>query len=173
MARHVEPAPPEAGTYLHAWADAQAFKGEADKYVIYSYEWYKGGATLGPWGSTHLRRIVTHIQETPFNVLIEECPGEEALNQQRRALVVAALRSAGVPNAERRVVIGFSDAGHLYGDEIEPIYQGYISRNNNNYGGLGLGGFGLGGVPGYGTAPFVPVTGGFGTFGGFRGPFIR
>ncbi len=165
--KHVEPAPPVAGTYVNGWIDAQVFKAEADKYVIYSYEWAQNGPLPGPWGSAHLRRIAAHLHEVPFNVLIEESPGNDALNSQRREFVVGALRAAGIPDPERRVVVGFSDAGHLYGEEIEPLYQGYIRRSNGGGGGGSFPGSLGGGVPGFGTPPFVPITpsgfvGGFG-----------
>lgn len=170
LASHVEPGPPPLGTYVNGWASAQAAKAEADDFVIYGYEWYQQGATPGPWGSAHLKRIAKRLPNEPFPVVIESCETDPAINVARRDYVVRFLHEAGIGDAELRVVVGGADNGHLYGDEIEPIYQQFIQRNNNNngYGGALGGGF-RGGVPGFGTPPLVPQVpyGGFGGIGGF------
>src|SRR5262249_25729188 len=63
------PAPP--GTFLHQWQSVQIANAQADAFVIYRNEWCPGGTMLGPYGRYHLGKIVKHLGEVPFPVVIQ------------------------------------------------------------------------------------------------------
>jgi hypothetical protein len=138
----------------------QAYKAQADKFVIYRQEWFKGGAELGPYGLFHMNQIVAHLDSTPFAVVIQ-IDMDPALNEQRRAVVVGRLAAAGIPDPDSRVVVGFPQSEGLYGEEAERIYAQMLSAYNTNLYGTA---FGLNVFPGFGA-----FGGGFGGFGGFGG----
>jgi hypothetical protein len=154
------PSPP--GTYLNELRTRQATKAEYDDFVIYHHEWYLGGEELGPYGKYHLGQIARRLPVSPgFPVVLEPVRGQDALNENRRRLVVNWLAGAGIADAAQRVIVGYPGAEGLYGEEAPPIYIRMLQRNQFNQGfGNGFGGFGgLGG--GFGN------FGGFGGFGGF------
>lgn len=158
--------PQPYGWFVHRWQDAQAAKAEADDFVIYKHEWYKGGTQLGPYGQYHLQQIIKRLPTVPFPVLLEvECL-DPARNELRRAAIVNCLTQAGYADPQARVFLGIPEAGGLYGDEGPRLYQMMIIRQNPFNMMMGGGGFG-GGFGGFGGLNTVP---GGGTYGGFGGP---
>jgi hypothetical protein len=157
------PEPP--GAFVRRFQFVQEFKAEADDFVIYLHEWYRGGKELGPWGKWHLEKIIRRLPEVDFPVLIQIHP-DPALNQERWDFVVRQVALAGIPDAEQRVILGNPRAEGLYGDEAERIYQALVTGADVGGFGAAFAGFGGGfGVPGFGGG-FVPGFG-FGGFGGF------
>ncbi len=176
--------PAVTGTYTRQLFDQQAAKAEADDFVIYKNEWYMGGTALGPFGSYHITEIVRRLGEVPFPVVIQPQIGDPALDLTRRDVVVRALASAGVPDADQRVLIAYPQAEGLLADiqaqrtylfmmlpgtySFRLLYGGGGFGLYGGFPGLGalggLGGFGLGGLGGFGLGGF-----GFGGFGGFGG----
>jgi hypothetical protein len=170
--------PPPCGTYVNRFIAVQAGKAEADDFVVYKHEWLNNGIRLGPYGGYHLAQIVKRLNEVPFPVLIQ-VDADPQLNETRRAFYVAQLTVMGVPDAQRRVILGYPEAEGLYGEEAPRIYRSMIYERiigggfGGGYGGgfsgfgSGFGGFGglggFGGVGGFG--------GGFGGFGGGFGGF--
>jgi hypothetical protein len=155
--------PQPYGWFVHGWQNAQASKAEADDFVIYKHEWFKGGTELGPYGSYHIQQILKRLPGVPFPVLLQVETQDPARNEMRRLVIVNYLAQVGVPDAETRVVLGYPEAEGLFGDEAPRIYQQLITRQNpfmNMFGG-GMGGFG-----GFGGLNSVP---GGGTYSGFGG----
>lgn len=149
--------PQPYGWFVHGWQNAQCAKAEADDFVIYKHEWFKGGYELGPYGIYHMQQILKRLPGVPFPVLLQVESQDPARNETRRAVIVNFLAQVGVPDAETRVVLGYPEAEGLYGDEAPRIYQRLITYQNpfmNMFGG-GMGGMGFGGglnaVPGGGT----------------------
>jgi hypothetical protein len=148
--------PAEEGTYVHAHQLVQMNKAEADDFVIYKSEFCDNGTKLGPFGTYRFGQMVRRLAEVPFPIVIQ--PAQDlALDEARRAAIVARLASVGVPNPEARVVIAYPEAEGLYGEEAEGIYEAMLfSQGYNQFGGgfgrnifpgfSGLGGYG-GGVP--------------------------
>lgn len=157
--------PQSYGWFLHQWQNAQAAKAEADDFVIYKHEWYKGGTQLGPYGCYHLQQIAKRLPSVPFPVLIEVETLDPVRNQIRREAIVNCLAQAGYADPQSRVLLGLPEAGGLYGDEAPRIYQSIVARQNpiNQLYGQGVG-TGFGGFGGLNTVP------GGGTYGGFGGP---
>jgi hypothetical protein len=163
--------PPPAGTHLHEINSVQAANAEADDFVIYNMEWAFDRPGLGPYGQYHINMIARRLPTVPFFVLIQQTP-DDALNQTRRATVVAYLNQRGIENADARVLIGFPAAEGLSGDEANRIYVQGFERRGGGYGGYG------GGYGGYDGSGPIGVTGpwsgnggrgGFGGIGGFGG----
>ena len=158
--------PQPYGWFVHQWQNAQAAKAEADDFVIYKHEWFKGGTQLGPYGHYHLQQIIKRLPSVPFPVLLEAESQDPVRNEMRRAVIVNALVQAGYADPQARVVLGIPEAGGLYGDEAPRIYQMMLIRQNPFMMMFGGGGFG-GGFGGFGGLNTVP---GGGTYGGFGGP---
>jgi hypothetical protein len=144
--------PQPYGWFVHGWENAQCAKAEADDFVIYKHEWFKGGTELGPYGTYHIQQILKRLPGVPFPVLIQFQTQDPAKNEMRRMVIVNYLAQAGVPDPDTRVVLGYPEAEGLYGDEATRIYQQMISQHNllNQFGGLGGGFGGLNFAPGLG-----------------------
>jgi hypothetical protein len=153
--------PQPYGWFLHKWQNAMAAKAEADDFVIYKHEWFKGGTELGPYGIYHIQQILKRLPGVPFPVMLQVETQDPARNEIRRAAIIGYLAQVGVPHPETRVVLGYPEAEGLYGDEATRIYRRLISFQNPF--GMGMGG-GFGGFGGLNTVP------GGGTYGGFGGP---
>lgn len=156
--------PQPYGWFVHKWQNAQCAKAEADDFVIYKHEWFKGGLDLGPYGVYHIQQMLKRLPGVPFPILIEVDRRNAELNESRRMQIVNILTQACVPDAETRVVLGYPEAFGLYGDEASRIYRQMITQQSlmgpygTNFGG------GAAGLPGLNSVP------GGGTFGGLGGP---
>ena len=144
--------PQPYGWFVHKWEDAQCAKAEADDFVIYKHEWFKGGTELGPYGTYHIQQILKRLPGVPFPVLIQVETQDPARNEMRRMVIVNYLAQAGVPDPDARVVLGYPEAEGLYGDEAVRIYQQMIIQHPA-YSPFGLGGFGGGGFGGVTAVP--------------------
>jgi hypothetical protein len=164
--------PAPLGTYVNGFERWQTAKANADDFVIYKHEWLCAGIELGPYGTYHLGQIIRRLPEVPFPVLIEyEAP--QAVSEARRKLIVARLSMAGISDAERRVQVGFPEAGGLYGEEAPRIFlQMITNQGQNNQSGQG---FGRNIFPGFGSSTLFggglggAFGGGFGGLGGMFG----
>jgi hypothetical protein len=142
------------------WQD-QEVNAEAAKFVVYLHEFQNGTARLNLGGEDHVKQIATRLQEgVPFPVVIERSmntpiPSEyqfpvhpnPALDNERRQVVVAALRLMGVADAEQRVVVAPAFSEAATSQEAEAAYLRGLQngRTSGDFGG-GFGGFGGGGV---------------------------
>lgn len=167
--------PRRAGTYLCAWETEQIARANQDKFVIYENEWYLGGRELGRMGQEQVARIAKQLEKSDYNVIIEphfdtdKNSFDESLNEARRLAVVGKLESAGVPNAESRVLVAMPEALPMYGQEA--TWKGNIRMIGGSlFGGMGgFGGGGFGGMGGFGGGFGGGGFGGFGGMGGFGG----
>jgi hypothetical protein len=164
------PAPVPLGTYVRDWQAVQVAAADADHFVIYRHEWFKGGAELGPYGRFHLQEITKRLSagNVAFPVLIQT-ELNESLNNVRRLAIINELLAQGIADAQQRVIVAYPKAEGLYGDEAARIFtqqfQGSVGGGGlGSYGG-GSGEFG-GGLPG-GSNLGSSFGSGFG--GGFRG----
>ncbi len=146
------------------WQQQEA-NAEASDFVIYQHEWTSEGVILNRAGMDHLKKIAARSAEVPFPILIERSnmavdPNSEYgfpvnsnhdLDMARRAAVVEALASMGMPSAEERVYVSTALAPGFEANEAEGAYR-------QGFSGGGFNGFGFGGFFG---------GGGFG--GGFGG----
>ena len=144
--------PQPNGWHANRIFDLQAAKAEQDDFVIYLHEWYEGGTQLGPYGQYHLIQIIGRLQHeswpTWVPVLIQTSASGE-LDETRRMLIVEALATAEIGDAETRVTVGYPRAEGLDGNETERIYlQSLQYQGAGQNGGLGR----LGGASGYGGA---------------------
>jgi hypothetical protein len=108
--------PRPAGVYSCQWQTEQKLRAEQDKYVIYQCEWYAGGDHLGPDGRRHIETIATQLSGVPYPVIVEKSENA-TLNETRRKSVVAMLTNLGATDAERRVILGYSEAEGFDGAE--------------------------------------------------------
>lgn len=158
--------PAPLGTYVNEHNRRQAEKAELDDFVFYNYEFNEEGTALGPAGCRHVIQVAMRLKgNAPFPVIIEST-GFDKIDQARRALIVSRLGTAGVADADQRVMIGCPIAEGLYGDEAPRIYQQIITGGFNFQGGFGNFGF----APqnfGFGGGNFT--GGGFGYVGGLGG----
>jgi uncharacterized membrane protein YgcG len=174
-----------AGTTLHAWQEGQHAQARLSELVVYQHEWYQGGDQLGPEGRRHIKQIASELLSCPTSRAIVESKsvvirydddltereryqkaleGTDALDETRRAILVGELLTAGVIDAEQRVIVDRAPAEGLFGVEAPNAYRniqfGGVGTGRNGGMGGGLGG-GLGG--GFGGGGF----GGGGMGGGF------
>lgn len=162
--------PAPSGTYMRQWMARQATKASMDMFVIYGYEWFEGGLTLGPFGYRHVAEIARRLACVPFPVVIQPDQRPQQ-NETRRQLIIQYLAMNGVPNAAERVIVAFPRAEGLYGEEAARIYYSMIGQSaaGGGYGGAGFGTGGLGGAApsgGYGGSLGGAGLGGGGGFGG-------
>jgi hypothetical protein len=156
--------PRPAGVYNCQWQNEQKLRAEQDKYVIYQYEWYMGGDRLGPDGRRHVDTIAKKLDSVPFSVIIEKSNNVN-LNETRRKYIVATLTSLGVGDAEKRVVVDYSEAEGF--DGAEAVRLGNRAPSGPAAGPAG-GGFGpTNAGAGAGTVIGGGIGGGLG--GGFGG----
>lgn len=157
--------PAPNGSYMSAWQLQHKIKADADDFVIYQNEWVDNTTVLGPFGQKHIEKIVQGLPQAKFPVVIEPNWEDPSVNPPRLNKIIQLLAMRGVPDAPQRVVMGWSQAEGLYGDEAERIYFN-MHRNQIRQFGYGFGGFGgIGGLGGFG----LPGFGGFGGFGGGMG----
>jgi len=157
--------PQPAGVYCCQWQNAQKFRAEQDKFVIYQYEWFQGGDHLGPDGRRHVEAIAQGLAAVPFPVIVEKSNDNTKLDETRKQQVIATLTTLGAPDAERRVILGYSEAEGLAGTEA--VRLGNRSPAAPSLAPGGGGGYGpSGGGSGAGTT-FGAGAGGLG--GGISG----
>ena len=130
--------PQPIGTFTNNILNRQVEKGEADAFVIYYNEWLDGERTLGPYGRDHLRRIVARLPGVPFAVIMQPEPDKAVLNGRRHIALVEALTEAGIPEAEKRVLLGRPWGEGLFGEEGENIYPQLLRGGGGGFGGGGF-----------------------------------
>ncbi|MEX0701509.1 MAG: hypothetical protein WD069_05375 [Planctomycetales bacterium] len=156
---------------------------EASDFAIPEHEFKGNTAILNTAGEEHVKQIAVRAADVPFPIIIQpssmsfeseepdafEYPvhNNRELDVERHKVVVAALQSMGVADAERRVVVAPLLAPGFESFEAERAYnQGFA---NPGYYGAGFGTTGFGGVGGFGTG--IGGLGGLGG-GGFGGGFF-
>ena len=142
------------------WQD-QEVNAEGAKFVVYHHEFQRGSAELNTAGEDHVKQIAARLQEgTPFPVVVERSMHSAgqgqyqypvnpnpALDNERRTVVVSALRLMGVEDAEQRVVVAPAFSEAATSQEAESAYLRGLQPGYNNSGfGGGFGGFGGGGI---------------------------
>ncbi len=158
--------PEPLGAHVRRYQTIQENNAEADDFVIYLHEWFKGGPELGPYGKYHVHQIIQRLPGVPFPVLLQVSP-DPNMDQVRRSRIVALLLAGGIAEAEERVILGYPAAEGLFGEEAPRIFQRLLMPQygfggmGGGYGGFGGGFGGFGG--GFGGGGFG--GGGFGGFG--------
>jgi hypothetical protein len=156
------PDPP--GAHLSRFDAIQKSNAEAISYAIFVHEWYMGGNQLGPYGEYHLQQVARLLPSVPYPVMVQPTL-DPALNELRRAVVVARLQRAGVTDAEARVRVEYPEAEGLFGEEATPIFRQMLRPSQQGAQNSGLAGTYL--PTGAGGAAFSGGSGfGFGS-GGF------
>ena len=158
--------PRPAGTYSCQWQTAQISRAGQDQWLVYEYEWFKEGKQLGPFGQRHVEALLQQLPHCDCKIIVEpyfdttkNAPDAE-LNEARRQVVVTQLATAGVPEPDSRVVLGYSQALPLYGPEAVQVGDARLPGGVSGIGGTGGGAGQFGGQ-------FGGVGGGAGsTFGG-------
>jgi len=132
---------------------------EASDFVIYDHEFQGDGVRLNTAGEDHLKQIVARLQAGQnFPVLVERTmssadPDSQykypvhpnpKLDMARREVVVRAMTTLGVADAEQRVVVSPALTAGMSSSEAEAAYQAGMQGAGSNAGGMGLGG-GFGG----------------------------
>jgi hypothetical protein len=158
------PAPPAPlGTLIDPVFQKQERNAEASDFVLHQHEFEGDTARLNDLGATHLKQIAVRAAKTPFPILVEPSsitvkegtefgypihPDPE-LDRNRRKVIVHALLTMGVPDAEQRVVIS---PALTPGFEQFQAEQAYLRGLNGSGSGYGFGGFGngFGGGGGFG-----------------------
>lgn len=178
------PNPPTMlGTSVDQMMEQQETNAEASKYVVYEHEFQHRMLTdgkrvglnrLNAAGEDHLKAIAENARGGGnFPIVVERSRSSSQegtefqypvhhnpeLDMRRREVVVAALASLGVADAEDRVVVAPAFAQPYTAGQAARAYSGSMSGGGGG-GGFGGGGFGGGGFGGGGFG------GGFGS-GGF------
>ncbi|QDU98855.1 hypothetical protein [Lignipirellula cremea] len=136
---------PQTGAHVAGWQSAQAALAERDDLVVYQYEWIGETAELGPFGSRHVDELMHRCLNVEPGAIILEPSGVVSIDVARQSTLIARLASHGVPDAESRVLLGYSKAEGLYGQEALPLSAGYLRSGSRTGNGLGGGSFGGGG----------------------------
>jgi hypothetical protein len=92
-----------AGTALYSIFAAQAAAGQAANMMLYQYDFVPGSERLSPRGYYQATKFAQRLQYLPYPLLIERT-GSPALDEARRAHVMAALEEAGVALDSERVL---------------------------------------------------------------------
>jgi hypothetical protein len=170
--------PEPLGVFVRNFQHAQTTKAGGDTFVLYEKEWRTGGkdpdefsTILGPEGVRHLKRLVDALPTASGPIIIEPTGNRKLNFEQRHELderryqqVVTQLYLEGIEHPETRVIVAYSRAEGLFGDEAPLHYQQVLFPYQSLLGfGGGIGGFGGGAGGGFG--------GGIGGFGGGGGGF--
>jgi hypothetical protein len=159
--------PQPAGNYSCQWQTEQKLRAEQDKFVIYQYEWTQGGDHFGPAGRRHIEAIAQRLDGVPYPVLIEKSE-DTNLDDSRRKYMIELLTSMGVAEAERRVILGYSEAEGLDGTEAVRLGNRSPAAPGITPGGGGYGatnsGFGAGTTFGGGIGSGGAIGGGMGVY---------
>ena len=165
--------PAPLGTHVRSFQHAQTTKARGDSFVIYEKEWVSSNSDpkefstqLGPDGIRHLKQLVDALPGVEGPIVLEPTSNRKLgpdqrmeLDERRYQQVVNQLGMEGVANPENRVIVAYSQAEGLYGDEsprvyARTIYPGFMGNGMGGglgYGqGLGTGMNGAGGMGGYG-----------------------
>lgn len=151
--------PTPLGTYSDPTWRQQEANAEASDFVVHEHEWVGNTTDLNDSGKEHVKQIAARAGDVPFPILVERSSmtvrdktkykypvhGSEALDLQRRDLLVTSLSSMGVVNAADRVVVSTALAPGFREFEAERAYDRGMST-----GGMFGGGFGGGGMGGVG-----------------------
>lgn len=115
--------PQPLGTVSDPVWQKQEQNAEASDFVVHEHEFAGNTAKLNAAGESHVKEIALRVSQTPdlpFPVLVERSsmstrPGDKysyavhndsGLDMSRRQVIVSALQSMGVNDAEQRVVVG-------------------------------------------------------------------
>jgi hypothetical protein len=155
------PAPPAPlGTLIDPVFQKQERNAEASDFVLHQHEFEGDTARLNDLGAAHLKQIAARAPGVPFPILVEPSsiavkegteygypihPDPE-LDRKRRNVVVQALATMGVADAEQRVVIAPPLTPGFEQFEAERAYYRGFSGFGTGAGGRG----GLGGGGGFG-----------------------
>ncbi len=143
---------------------AQEEGAELADFIVYDHEFEGRSVVLNTDGQDHLKQIAARLHagqdalvtversrtaarpDTKYQYPIHVDP---ELDMRRREVVVLALSSMGVPDAEERVVVAPSFATGMTAAEAAAAYQQGVS-NGSGFGGFFFGGFGgMGGGTGF------------------------
>jgi len=130
---------------------------EASDFVIHEHEFVGNSVRLNQAGEEHVKQIAARAAQVPFPILVEPSSmtirpdtkfkypihNDPELDLQRRALIVQALGTMGVTDAEQRVVVS---------PALTPGFEEFEGERalNRGYGGYGSYGSGFGGFGGAG-----------------------
>ena len=180
--------PAPLGLHVRSFQHAQTTKARGDLFVLYEKEWVPGRhdpaeftTELGPEGVRHLKRLIDALPTVEGPIVVEPTANRKLSNEERRELderryeqIVNQLYLEGVEQPESRVVLAYSRAEGLFGDESPRAYARTIIPGINNSGmgggqgaGMGMGGMGMGGMGMGGMG--MGGMGGLGIFGGMGG----
>ena len=135
---------PPLGCYVHAAMQRQAELARDNLFVIGLWEWIPTTTLLTVGGERRLAWIVWRLDHADYPIKVQPGP-DEALNEARKAQIVAVLEQHGLADAAARVVIAPSTGEGLRYDEIERVGQHVL---------IGAGAYGT-----YGAGPSVPFGG--------------
>ena len=158
-----QPPPPYAtlGSISDSIWQQQERSGEAAEFIVYEHEFKLNEDRLNPLGLDHIKQIAYRLQQgQQFPIVVErgmtspkagtqfEYPVHfnPQLDNERRDMVVRALKLLRVPNADERVVVGQAYMPGVLATEAIGAYQRAASFGG--LGGFGGGGFGGGGFGG-------------------------
>jgi uncharacterized membrane protein YgcG len=152
--------PAPLGTLSDPVWQQQESNAEASDFVVYEHEWTGNTTDLNDLGKTHVKQIAARALMVPFPILVQQSSmtarpdtryqfpvhNNEELDMQRRQLVVQALITMGVQDAEERVVVSPALTPGFESFEAERAYG--IGFSGGGWGGWGGGGGGGGGFGG-------------------------
>lgn len=153
--------PQPLGTISDQVWQKQEENAEASDFVVYEHEFVGNSIKLNQAGEEHVKQIAARAAQVPFPIIVEQSSmtadpnskykypihNDPELDLQRRALIVQALHTMGVVDAEQRVVV--SPALTPGFEEFEgerALSRGFGRGGSGGFGGFGgFGGGGLGG----------------------------
>jgi hypothetical protein len=150
--------PKPLGTISDPIWQEQESNAEASDFVVYEHEWVGNSTELNAAGVEHVKQMAARAAEVPFPFIVERSSmsakdnttyqypvnGDEALDMQRRALVVQALGRMGVADAEQRTVVSPALTPGFQEFEAERAYSRGFSGWGSGWGGGAGSGFGGG-----------------------------
>lgn len=154
--------PKPLGTISDPIWQQQESNAEASDFVVHEHEWVGNSIELNAAGVDHVKQIAARAAAVPYPIIVERSSmsvkpgtkyqfpvhGDEALDLERRNLLVQALLQLGVQDAEQRVVVG---------PALTPGFEEFEGERAYNMGFGGMGG--MGGMLGGGMGG---MGGGFG-----------
>lgn len=155
--------PKPLGTISDPIWQTQEANAEASDFVVHEHEFIGNSARLNKAGEEHVKQIAARAGAVPFPILVEPCSmsvqegtkykfpvhNDPELDLQRRALIVQALVTLGVQDAENRVLVSPALTPGFEDFEGERAYNtgfstwGGFCNGFGGFGGMGMGGGGF------------------------------
>lgn len=104
-------------------------KADPHEFFLYRSDFVQDGTALSPGGALRLTSMANRLPGWLGPIVVEWTPDRPPLAEARKAAILSALASAGIPIEPDRLLIGPSPYPGLIGDVAAEYYPIYLQRS--------------------------------------------